>query len=102
MDSRQAVLPDVNPCRDDGYSVFLIFTHYDSHGANNPYVFVGKVEDHPIQNHLKAFKHMVEGAGLESKLRCHDLRHTHASLIINSGQKSRFRVTPSRLTLIKK
>jgi len=92
----------VNPCRDDEYSVFLIFTHYDSHGANNPYVFVSKVEGHPIQIPLKAFKHMVERAGLESKLRCHDLRHTHARLIINSGQKPRFRVTPSRLPLINK
>lgn len=28
---------------------------------------------------------MVDRAGLESSLRCHDLRHTHASLIINNG-----------------
>ena len=52
---------------------------------NNPYVFVGKIEGQPIQNPIKAFKRMVDRAGLESSLRCHDLRHTHASLIINNG-----------------
>ena len=69
---------------------------------NNPYVFAGKVEGHPIQNLLKAFKHMLERAGLEPNLRCYDLRHTHASLIINSGQKPRFRVTPSKPPIINK
>ncbi len=51
----------------------------------NPYVFVGKVAGQPIINPIKAFKRMLDLVGIESNFRLHDLRHTHASLIINNG-----------------
>ena len=51
----------------------------------NPYVFVGKVTGNPIQNPMKAFKRIITRAGIESTFRCHDLRHTVASLIVNNG-----------------
>ena len=51
----------------------------------NPYVFVGKVEGQPLQNPIKAFKRIIVRADIESSFRLHDLRHTHASLIINNG-----------------
>ena len=51
----------------------------------NSYVFVGKVPGNAIQNPMKAFKRIIARAGVESTFRCHDLRHSHASLIINNG-----------------
>ncbi len=51
----------------------------------NPYVFVGKVQGNAIQNPMKAFKRIIARAGVESTFRCQDLRHSHASLIINHG-----------------
>jgi integrase len=53
--------------------------------AGNPYVFVGKVEGQPINNPIKAFKRIINRAGIESSFRAHDIRHTHVSLIINNG-----------------
>ena len=53
--------------------------------AGNPYVFVGKVEGQPINNPIKAFKMIIDRAGIDSSFRAHDIRHTHASLIINNG-----------------
>jgi integrase len=34
---------------------------------------------------MKAFKRIIARAGVESTFCCHDLRHSHASLIINNG-----------------
>ena len=51
----------------------------------NPYVFPGKVEGQPTINPIKAFKRIIVRADIESSFRLHDLRHTHASLIINNG-----------------
>ncbi len=51
----------------------------------NPYVFPGKVEGRPINNPIKAFKRIINRAGIESSFRLHDIRHTVASLIINNG-----------------
>jgi integrase len=51
----------------------------------NPYVFVGNVAGQPLHNPIKAFKRIIDRAGIESSFRLHDLRHTHASLIINNG-----------------
>ncbi len=53
--------------------------------VGNPYVFPGKVEGQPINNPIKAFKRIIDRAGIEESFRLHDLRHTHASLIINNG-----------------
>jgi len=51
----------------------------------NPYVFVGKVPGNAIQNPMKAFKRIIDRAGIESSFRLHDIRHTVASLIVNNG-----------------
>ena len=51
----------------------------------NPYVFVGKIQGQPLHNPIKAFKRIIHRADIESHFRLHDLRHTHASLIINNG-----------------
>ena len=53
--------------------------------VGNAYVFPGKVEVQPINNPIKAFKRIINRAGIEESFRLHDLRHTHASLIINNG-----------------
>jgi len=50
----------------------------------NPYVFPGRVEGQPINNPIKGFKRILEAAGIEN-LRIHDLRHSFASLAVNSG-----------------
>jgi integrase len=52
---------------------------------SNPYVFVGKIQGQPLHNPIKAFKRIIARAEIESTFRLHDLRHTHASLIINNG-----------------
>ena len=52
---------------------------------SNPYVFVGKIQGQPLHNPIKAFKRIIYRADIESHFRLHDLRHTHASLIINNG-----------------
>lgn len=51
----------------------------------NPYVFPGKVSGQPIINPIKAFKRIINRAGIESSFRLHDIRHTVASLIVNNG-----------------
>ena len=51
----------------------------------NPYVFVGKIQGQPLHNPIKAFKRIIYRSDIESHFRLHDLRHTHASLIINNG-----------------
>jgi integrase len=51
----------------------------------NPYVFPGKIEGQSIINPIKAFKRIINRAGIESSFRLHDIRHTVASLIVNNG-----------------
>lgn len=50
----------------------------------NPYVFTGKVAGKPINNPMKAFRRVMADAGIEG-VRPHDLRHSYASLAVNSG-----------------
>jgi integrase len=50
----------------------------------NPYVFPGKVKGQALNNPTKAFKRILEAAGIEN-LRIHDLRHSFASLAVNAG-----------------
>lgn len=45
----------------------------------DPYVFAG------THNPTRAFKRIIQRAGIEKSFRMHDLRHTVASLIINNG-----------------
>jgi integrase len=50
----------------------------------NPYVFPGKVKGQALNNPTKAFKRILEAAGI-ANLRIHDLRHSFASLAVNAG-----------------
>jgi len=50
----------------------------------NPYVFPGRVPGQAINNPIKGFKRILAAAGIEN-LRIHDLRHSFASLAVNSG-----------------
>lgn len=52
--------------------------------GEHAYVFPGKVKGHPVSNPQKPFEIACEKAGVES-FRIHDLRHSFASLAINSG-----------------
>lgn len=52
--------------------------------AGKPYVFPGKVTGKPLNNPIKGFHRILAAAGIEN-LRIHDLRHSFASLAVNSG-----------------
>ena len=52
--------------------------------AGNPYVFPGKVAGKALNNPIKGFHRILKAAGIEN-LRIHDLRHSFASLAVNSG-----------------
>ncbi|MBQ0721696.1 MAG: tyrosine-type recombinase/integrase [Gammaproteobacteria bacterium] len=51
----------------------------------NAYCFPGQVVGKPLCNPIKAFKRIIQSAGIEVAFRLHDLRHTTASLIVNGG-----------------
>ena len=52
--------------------------------ANSHYVFPGRFAGQKLNNPNKAFKRVLEAAGIVD-FRIHDLRHTHASIAINGG-----------------
>ncbi len=52
--------------------------------GDHPYVFPGREPNSPVTNPSKVFAAALKAAGIEG-FHCHDLRHTYASLAINSG-----------------
>ena len=52
---------------------------------DNPYVFCGEVQGTHIQELKKILPKVIKFLALKKKVRIHDLRHTFASLAINSG-----------------
>ena len=50
----------------------------------NPYIFPGKVPGRPLNNPFKAFRRVIDSAGI-GDFRIHDLRHTFASIVVNNG-----------------
>ncbi|MFT6901456.1 MAG: integrase [Colwellia sp.] len=52
---------------------------------DHPYIFAGRFGDKPMSHPKKAFARVKEQAGDLDKLRIHDLRHTFASILINSS-----------------
>ena len=50
----------------------------------HPFVFPGRCANEPVSNPSKLFAVALDLAGIKD-FRCHDLRHTYASLAINSG-----------------
>jgi integrase len=59
---------------------------------NHPYIFAGRFGDKPMSPPKKAFLRVKERAGGLDKLRTHDLRHSFASIIINSGSATLYDV----------
>lgn len=51
---------------------------------NHPYVFPGRIQGQPINNPQKAFEEACAAANIEGVV-IHSLRHTFASLAVNSG-----------------
>lgn len=51
----------------------------------NPYIFTGRSGGKPMSHPKKAFARIKERAGGLDELRIHDLRHTFASILINSN-----------------
>lgn len=52
--------------------------------VNSPWVFAGRDPSKPIRNIRKTFRKALADAGLRM-IRIHDLRHTHASLLVQQG-----------------
>jgi integrase len=54
--------------------------------GNGPFVFPGHRDaNKPLNNPRKCFTRLLAHAGIEETVRLHDLRHTHASILVNSG-----------------
>lgn len=58
----------------------------------NPYIFPGRSGNKPMSNPKKAFARIKENAGGLDTLRIHDLRHSFASILINSGSATLYDV----------
>jgi integrase len=54
---------------------------------NNPHIFPGRFGSKPMSHPKKAFLRIKERAGDLDKLRIHDLRHSFASILINSSNE---------------
>lgn len=62
--------------------------------AGNPYIFPGRFGSKPMHHPKKAFARIKErtGDGSLTELRIHDLRHSFASILINSGSATLYDV----------
>ncbi|MEF1170509.1 site-specific integrase [Vibrio campbellii] len=58
----------------------------------NPYIFAGDAEGRPIAHPKKAFARIKAAAGITDNFRIHDLRHSFASILINSGNATLYDV----------
>jgi len=59
---------------------------------NNPYIFASEVQGKAITRPKKAFARIKQRAGILEHLRIHDLRHSFASILINSGKATLYDV----------
>jgi integrase len=54
--------------------------------GKGPFVFPGhRDENKPLNNPRKCFTRILEDAEISEGVRLHDLRHTHASILVNAG-----------------
>jgi integrase len=60
--------------------------------VGNSYIFAGNATGKAITHPKKAFKRIKERAGIVEHLRIHDLRHSFASILINSGKATLYDV----------
>jgi integrase len=58
----------------------------------NPYIFAGDAVGRPISHPKKAFARIKKAAGILDNFRIHDLRHSFASILINSGNATLYDV----------
>ncbi|HCM0980116.1 TPA: tyrosine-type recombinase/integrase [Vibrio parahaemolyticus] len=58
----------------------------------NPYIFAGDAEGRPIAHPKKSFARIRKAAGIKDSFRIHDLRHSFASILINSGNATLYDV----------
>ncbi|PHJ40016.1 integrase [Vibrio sp. PID17_43] len=58
----------------------------------NPYIFAGDAEGRPIAHPKKAFARIRKASGIKDSFRIHDLRHSFASILINSGNATLYDV----------
>ncbi len=63
----------------------VIDTQKDLRVASHPYIFAGRFGQKQMSHPKKAFARIKERSGDLEKLRIHDLRHTFASILINSS-----------------
>ena len=59
---------------------------------NNPYIFPGEAKGRPIAHPKKTFARIKKASGGLDGLRIHDLRHSFASILINSGKATLYDV----------
>ncbi|KAB7623404.1 tyrosine-type recombinase/integrase [Alkalilimnicola sp. S0819] len=53
--------------------------------GQSPWVFPGRDPEKPLVNPTKAFKRILDAAGIEGRVRLHDARHNAATIAINAG-----------------
>ena len=56
--------------------------------SNNPYLFAGRFGSKQMSHPKKPFNRIKERAGDLEQLRIHDLRHSFASILINSSSEN--------------
>jgi len=55
--------------------------------TRSPFVFPGKVDPNkPLNNPRKCLMRAIRSAKIKDSFRLHDLRHSHASLLVNAGE----------------
>ncbi|HGY9612337.1 site-specific integrase [Vibrio harveyi] len=62
------------------------------HKLKNPYIFAGDAEGRSIAHPKKAFARIRKASGIKDSFRTHDLRHSFASILINSGNATLYDV----------
>ncbi|WP_207062473.1 site-specific integrase [Motiliproteus sp. SC1-56] len=73
-------------------AVALIETQKQFQRRGNPHIFPGRAGKKPMVNPKKAFARVKSRAGGMDHLRIHDLRHSFASILINSGSATLYDV----------
>ena len=73
-------------------AVSVIEAQKENKRPGSPYIFPGRSGSKPMSNPKKAFARIKESAGGLEHLRIHDLRHSFASILINSQSASLYDV----------
>jgi len=73
-------------------AVAIVEAQKSNRKPGNPYIFPGRSGSKPMTHPKKAFSRIKEKAGGLEQLRIHDLRHSFASILINSGSATLYDV----------